>query len=55
MVNIPDDMYVPAYRRDVSNVANLRWLIRNLGVNNRHHNSYDVVIEEIKRELKDYG
>jgi hypothetical protein len=37
MKQIPKDMIVPAWRRDISNSRNVAWLLRNLTVQNKHH------------------
>lgn len=42
------DMDVPESRRDTSIAANRRWLLRNLGVRNSHHELYEFTINKIK-------
>ena len=37
MKRIPEDMIVPARRRDISNPRNVAWLLRNLKAQNKHH------------------
>ena len=41
MFKIPDDMDVPAMRRDTSDLANVRWLSRNLPIRNREHPQFE--------------
>lgn len=33
-------MDIPAMRRDLDNLENIHWLIRNLGINNSSHEDY---------------
>lgn len=42
-------MDVPEMRRDVTKVANVRWLLRNLAINN----SNNTALREVFRLLKD--
>lgn len=44
---LPMDM--PAFRRDVSQPANVRWLIRNLGVRNSKRAAFKTVVKELVR------
>lgn len=34
---LPQDMDIPAMRRDIQDVNNIRWLLRNLPIQNREH------------------
>ena len=43
MVLIPEDMNVPLNRRDTSKPENVRWLVRNLPIQNSTHPSFDEV------------
>ena len=51
MVTIPEDMDIPAMRRDTSKPENLKWLIRNLAIRNSNHPDFKKVIEELKKSL----
>ena len=42
-------MNVPAFRRDVGRPANVRWLIRNLGVENSKRAAFKTVVKELVR------
>ena len=44
MKQIPEDMIIPARRRDISNPRNVAWLLRNLTVQNKHHPDLDETI-----------
>ena len=38
MINkVPEDMDVPAIRRDLSKMENVRWMLRNLAIRNGEH------------------
>ena len=52
---ILETMIVPEMRRDVSSVANLRWLMRNLRVSNANHPMMGSALEIIKFLLKHGG
>jgi hypothetical protein len=41
MFKIPDDMDVPAMRRIISRLENVRWLVRNLPIKNREHPQFE--------------
>ena len=46
-----ETMDVPETRRDVTNPANVRWLLRNLAI----RNSNNTALREVFRLLKDIG
>lgn len=48
---ILEKMDVPALRQDVSKQENLKWLLRNLSINNGDHPDIDDVLREIKRRV----
>lgn len=48
MVLIPEDMKVPLSRRDTNKPENVRWLVRNLPVQNSAHPSFDEVFRVLK-------
>jgi hypothetical protein len=43
---------VPAMRMDVTNVGNLRWLMRNLAVRNNEHPMLDTIFTMIRELLR---
>jgi len=45
-------MNVPQLRQDVTRKANLRWLMRNLGVQNKEHAMFETAMELIKWLIK---
>jgi|TARA_R100001244_G_scaffold49349_1_gene43656 hypothetical protein len=52
MKTIPDDMDIPASRRDLSDEKNVRWLLRNLPIKNKNHPKFKNVINELTKILK---
>ena len=44
MKQIPNDMVVPDWRRDISQMSNVRWLLRNLAIQNKDHSELDETI-----------
>ena len=52
MIEIPSDMIVPAMRRDTSKIENVRWLSRNILVQNSLHPEIYRVLQDIKEELR---
>ena len=52
MKQIPKDMDVPESRRDISQMSNVAWLLRNLGVRNQDHPDFDETISMLKTEWK---
>tara|TARA_B100000029_G_C16936500_1_gene727116 strand:- start:158 stop:379 length:222 start_codon:yes stop_codon:yes gene_type:complete len=47
-----DQMDVPEMRRDTSQISNVRWLSRNLGINNREHAMFATAMSLVKWLLK---
>lgn len=47
-IEIPEDMDIPKQRRDTTNSANVRWLIRNLFIRNKNHPEFERVIGDLK-------
>ena len=47
-----EQMDVPEMRRDTSKIANVRWLSRNLRVNNAEHPMFETAIGLVKWLLK---
>jgi hypothetical protein len=50
MKQIPEDMIIPARRRDISNPRNVAWLLRNLKAQNKHHPDLDETISMLRVE-----
>ena len=50
---IPEDMDVPGSRRDIEDLGNVRWLLRNLGVRNTSHPDFQAVIDWCKARVRD--
>ena len=46
-MNFPEDMLIPEMRKDVSKPENVRWLLRNISIQNRNHPELSRVIEEL--------
>ena len=49
---ILDQMDVPSFRKDTSSLSNLRWLSRNLSINNAEHPLHEVAKEMIMWLMK---
>ncbi len=50
---ILDQMDVPKLRKDTTKLENLRWLKRNLFIQNKDHNEFPTAIHFINHLLKD--
>jgi len=48
-----EQMNVPAMRRDTTRTANVRWLNRNLGINNGEHPMFDTAMGIVVWLLKE--
>ena len=44
-MELPDDLDIPLSRKDISNIKNVAWLLRNLGVRNQGHPEFNEVIK----------
>ena len=53
MEQIPENMDVPQNRRDISQIQNVAWMLRNLGVRNQDHLEFTKTIEMLKQKLKE--
>jgi len=51
-VTLPKDMDIPLFRRDVSKLENVQWLLRNLGVRNSDHPKFKISLEVLKKLFK---
>ena len=51
-ITLPKDMDIPIRRRDVTELDNVRWLLRNLGVRNGDHPQFTMSIEILKNLAK---
>ena len=47
-VDLPPDMDIPLMRRDTTKPENVRWLLRNLQIQNRNHPTFDLVVEKLR-------
>jgi len=45
-------MNIPKIRRDTTNPENVRWLLRNLGVQNQDHPRFEIVCTILKNLAK---
>jgi hypothetical protein len=45
-------MSLPVHRKTIRGGDSLRWLARNLGINNREHPKFERVMELIKQVIK---
>ena len=44
-MELPEDMDIPLSRKDISNISNVAWLLRNLGIRNQGHPEFEEVIK----------
>ena len=49
---VPLDMDVPELRRDTSDPANVRWLLRNLPIHNQNHPQLTKVMQKLKINIR---
>jgi len=49
-MKLPEDIIIPASRRDLTSQANISWLLRNLGVCNKDHPQFDIIIKQLKEK-----
>lgn len=47
------DMDIPAMRMDIDNPANVRWLLRNLGIRNANHKNFEEAFRLLKEKAKE--
>jgi hypothetical protein len=52
LATLLEQMEVPKMRKDTTRKANIRWLLRNLAVNNKDHPMFETTMELIKWLLK---
>ena len=50
-MQVLDTMDIPQSRRDVSNLNNVRWLVRNLTANNSGHPHLSTALTQLKHIL----
>ena len=53
MNKIPEDMVVPQTRRDISQIQNVAWMLRNLGIRHQDHPEFADTINMLKQKLKE--
>ena len=46
-VDLPPDMDIPLMRRDTTKPENVRWLLRNLPIQNKNHPAFDLVVKNL--------
>ena len=46
-VDLPPDMDIPLMRRDTTKPENVRWLLRNLPIQNKNHPAFDFVVKNL--------
>jgi hypothetical protein len=49
-----DSMDIPALRRDITKPENIRWLLRNLPINNANHIDLGQVMSQLQRDLNNF-
>lgn len=47
-------MDIPAFRRNINNDVNVRWLLRNIHINNGNHPNLEEALTLIKAELRSH-
>ena len=53
LTDILETMVVPENNKDISRLRNVRWLLRNLAVNNNNHKDLAEAIEILKEIRRD--
>ena len=48
-ITLPSDMTIPEIRRDTTKPENVRWLLRNLGIQNQDHPNFEMVVLILKK------
>lgn len=51
LTEILSTMEIPAMRRNIENDANVRWLIRNLAIQNQQHPHFQEALNLLKLEV----
>ena len=51
-ITLPMDMNITKIRRDTTNPENVRWLLRNLGIQNQDHPRFEMAIAILKNLTK---
>jgi hypothetical protein len=51
-ITLPVDMNIPEIRRDTTKPENVRWLLRNLGIQNQDHPRFKMAIAILKSLTK---
>jgi hypothetical protein len=51
-ITLPVDMNIPEIRRDTTKPENVRWLLRNLGIQNQDHPRFEMAIAILKSLTK---
>ena len=53
MNKIPEDMVVPQIRQDISQIQNVAWMLRNLGIRHQDHPEFTKTIEMLKQKMRE--
>ena len=48
-ITLPSDMTIPEIRRDTTKPENVRWLLRNLAIQNQDHPNFEMVVLILKK------
>ena len=51
-ITLPSDMTIPEIMRDTTKPENVRWLLRNLGIQNQDHPNFEMVVLILKKLAK---
>ena len=51
-ITLPSDMTITEIRRDTTKPENVRWLLRNLGIQNQDHPNFEMVVLILKKLAK---
>ena len=53
MIKIPEDMVVPQIRQDISQIQNVAWMLRNLGIRHQDHPEFTKTVEMLKQKMRE--
>ena len=52
ITEVPEDMDVPAIRKDLSKMENVRWMLRNLAIRNGEHPLISETLDALKIKVR---
>ena len=52
LIKLPEDMDIPSKRRNLNNPENVRWLVRNLFIQNGNHSQFEEIMNKLKGVVK---